>query len=228
MLEISVSVTQDTSVAEWMTAFGTVGAVVVALLLGLLGLVVPAVRAWWRRPVLEIDYQLGEPYCRDVPIMPGLVPSRWVRVKVSNGGRGTAKRCKGKVIAVYAADGSLREDRDAMLLHWAGMPLEQGLEPLDLAREEHQLLDVVHARSDRRDAALIVADPTPAGFAKELEAGQVHKVRLAVYADNAEPVTAAFVITFDGDISSLKMQPATSWRIDPADRSPAQTRDVGT
>jgi len=93
-----------------------------------------------------------------------------------------------------------------MLLHWAGMTLEQGLEPVDLAAEEHQLVDVVHARSDRRDAVFIVTDRTPAGFPKLLEAGQVHRVRLAIYADNAEPVTKNFLITFDGDIHSLNMK----------------------
>ena len=202
MLDIHVEVTRGASAAEWMTAFGTLGAVLVALF-------GPMLWGWWRKPRLEISYEPREPYCRYTWLLErGNPESHWVRVKVTNGGRGTAKRCKGKMIAVYRADGSLREDRDSMLLHWAGMLPEQGLEPLDLAREEHQLLDVVHARSDRRDAALVVADPTPAGFPKELEAGQPHRVRLAVYADNADPVTKDFVITYGGDIRSLKMQPA--------------------
>jgi len=205
MLDVSVDVTQGTSVWETLTAIGTLAAAAATFLAVLVALFGRDLWETRHRPILEITYEQKEPYCRDVP---DLIPSRWVRVKVTNRGRGTAKRCKGKMIAVYRADGSLREDRDPMLLHWAGMLLQQGLEPLDLAREEYQLLDVVSAGSVRRDAALIVADPTPAGFAKELEAGQKHTVTVAVYADNAEPVTAEFVITFDGDIHSLKMQPA--------------------
>ena len=205
MLDINVDVTRGASVAEWMTAFGTLGAVVVALLLGL---VVPVVRARWRSPRLEISYQPGEPYCRDAPIPPKLVPAHWVRVKVTNKGRGTAKRCKGEMIAVYGADGRPRDDRDPMPLYWSGVSWEQPPEPLDLARHESEYLGVVYAQSDNTNAALISTHRRGAGFPKELEAGKEHRVRLAVYADNAKRKTAEFLITFGGDIDSLEMKPA--------------------
>jgi len=211
VLEISVEVIRGTSVWEIVAAVGTAAAAVAtffAVLVALFG------REWWdrrHRPILEISYESREPYCRDTQIIiethgaKSTVGAYWVRVKVMNEGRATAKGCKGKMIAVYNDDGNLRQDRDPMLLRWAGMPPDQALHPLDLARGESQFLDVVFARADDHEFAFIAADPTPAGFFKTLEAGQKHKATLAVYADSVEPVTADFVITYGGDVDSLKM-----------------------
>ena len=200
MLDVSVQVTHGTPVWEALTAIGTLGAVLVALF-------GPMLRAWWRSPSLEITYEPQEPYCRDTVLEPGNVRAHWVRVKVTNEGRGTAKRCKGKMNAVFRPDGGLRDDRDPMQLRWAGVPLEQSLEPLDLARRDSQFLTVVFARDDSREGAWIAADiRARPGFPYMLEAGQTHRVRLAVYADNADPVTKDFVITYGGDIRSLEMR----------------------
>jgi len=208
MLDIHVDVTRGAALAEWMTAFGTLGAVLVALF-------GPMLWAWWRSPRLEIGYEPREPYCRDTQmerryIAEGaLFQAHWIRVKVRNRGRGTAKSCKGKMIAVYRADGSLREDRDSMLLKWAGIPEDQQLTPLDLAPHEWQFLNVTRADSEYPTKALVATDfDARPGFPQTLEAGQTHKVRLAVYADNAEPVTRDFVIEFNGDIHSLEIRPA--------------------
>jgi len=199
MLDVSVSIGTESAVAQWMTAFGTVGAVVVALF-------GPIAWRWWWTARLEIGFEPREPYCRRTWLMEeGSPESLWVRVKVTNRGRGTARRCKGKMTAVYASDGSLREDRDPMLLHWAGMTVERGLEPLDLARHESQFLDVVYTKS-REPNVLIATDPTPAGFLKILEPRQIHRVTLAAYSDNTEPVTADFEITFDGTVDGIRMK----------------------
>jgi len=187
-----------------MTAFGTVGAVLVALL-------GPTLWNWWQSPRLQISFERQEPYCRDTPLIienhgaKSTVDSHWVRVKVTNKGRGIAKACKGKMIAVYKDDGALRQDRDPMQLRWAGVPWEQSLEPLDLARMEYQFLGVVYAQSNSPQAALVVTHDKPEGFSKTLEAHERHRVRLAAYADNAKPQTAEFVITYGGDVGSLKM-----------------------
>jgi hypothetical protein len=203
MLDVSVHVTQGTSAWEALTAIGALSAALVALFLGL-------VLPWCRRPCLKIDYQPGAPCCRDAPIPTpeGSVPAHWVRVKVTNKGRGAAKRCIGKMIAVYGADGRPRDDRDPMRLYWAGQSWKQPPEPLDLARHEFEYLGVVYAQGDKTDATLISTHRGGTGFPKELEAGRLHKVRLAVYADNAEPKTRDFEITFNGDIDTLKMRPA--------------------
>lgn len=202
MLAIFLQTTREESIREWLIAGGTIGAAVVALALGLL---VPWLRACWLRPTLTIEYESREPCCRDAPFPSG-EPAHWVRVKVTNKGRSAAKRCKGKLIAVHRADGSLREDIDPMQLRWAGIPWQRGLEPLDLAREEGEFLGVVYARGTRPDVAFTTVDEAPAGFLKWLEAGPPHRVTLAVYADNAKSETADFVITYGGDVRSLRMQ----------------------
>ncbi|MGD0115011.1 MAG: hypothetical protein ABSC13_03270 [Dehalococcoidia bacterium] len=210
MLDVFIHVTQGTSTWEAVAAIGAIAAAVatfLAVLVALFG------RELWdrrRRPILQIDYDPCEPFCRYTIMAIGnstassLVNSHWIRVGVTNKGRGTARACKGKMLAVYGPDGSARDDRDPMLLRWSSMPSTKEFEPLDLARDERQPLDVVYTQG-QPGGAFVAAEPTPAGFSKTLEAGPTHRVRLAVYADNAEPKTAEFAITYGGDIDSLKM-----------------------
>jgi hypothetical protein len=206
MLDVSVHITQGTSIWEAVAATGTVAVAIatfLAVLVALFG------RDLWERrhrPVLTIDYGPGEPYCRDTILEPGNVKAHWVRVRIVNRG-GTAKGCRGKLIAVCEADGSARNDRDPMLLRWAGMPKNQELRPLDLARDDSHFLAVVVATDDNKEVATICTDPNARpGFPQTLEAGQLHRVRLGVYCDNGEPATADFKVTFSGDVHSLSMR----------------------
>jgi hypothetical protein len=113
------------------------------------------------------------------------------------------------MIAAYGSDGSPRGDRDPLLLRWAAIPKDQQMQPLDLAPKEGQFLNVVVATSDNQNEATIATEPGGRfGFSPTLEAGQTHLVRLGVYADNAEPMTAEFVITYGGGLDSLKMERA--------------------
>ncbi|MCJ7491928.1 MAG: hypothetical protein MUP15_07245 [Dehalococcoidia bacterium] len=170
MLDIALQTTREESIREWLIAGGTIGATAVALVLGL---VAPWMRTRWLRPNINIDYEPREPYCRDTSLQSGHM-AHWVRVKVTNRGRSTAKWCRGRMIEVYRTDGSLREDRDPMPLKWADMPEGQSLEPLDLARGESQFLAVVVATDDNKEVATIWTDLNARpGFPQTLEAGQV-------------------------------------------------------
>lgn len=190
---------------EWMIAVGTVGAVLVALFWS-------TFLGYLRRPELVIAYEPREPFCRPTDMVDiddgSVVPSFWIRVKVSNGGRSTAQGCKGRLVAVCSEDGEARPDRDSMLLRWAlaGMSEEHQLEPLDLAPKEWDFLNVVYATSRRADAVFIATDPrSRPGFATLLEAGRTHRITVAVYADNAAWTRAEFIVRYDGTLDSLAM-----------------------
>lgn len=203
MLGIDPALEFEASAAEWMTAIGTVGAVLVALF-------GPVLWSWWRRPRLKITYKPAEPFCRDNVPLEGGALAHWIRVMVTNEGRSTAKRCKGQVIKVVRQeDNSVRSDIDPLPLRWAGVPEGQEMNPRDLSPKESQYLNVAMARTDNQNAVIIATDLSGdfrPGFSPTLEAGRRHKITVAVYADNADPVTAEFVITFDGDIHSLRME----------------------
>lgn len=210
MLDVSVNITQGTSIWEAAAAIGTVAVAVATFLAVLVALF--GRDLWGRRhaPILQIGYDPREPYCRDTPMIvenhgaKSTVDSHWLRVRITNKGRSTARSCKGKMIAIYGPDGVPRDDRDPMLLRWSSTPGDKAFEALDLARDEWQFLDVAYAQ-DNLAFALIAAEPTPAGFPKTLEAERSHRVKIAVYADNAEPSTAEFVVTYGGTVDSLRM-----------------------
>jgi hypothetical protein len=201
----------DQAAREWLTAFGTVGAVLVAVFGTWFW-------TWWRRPILKMRYEEREPFCRPTMMVDlrdprAPFPAYWVRVKITNEGRSTARGCKGHMTAVYTPEGKVREDRDPVLLRWsvAGMPDEQGLAPLDLACGESQFLNVAYATAMSPNAAKIPTHPQARpGFPLELEANQRHHVTVVVYSDNAEPTKADFVITYGGTVDSLTMERVTA------------------
>lgn len=188
-----------------MIAVGTVGAVLVALFW-------PVYLRYLRRPQLRISYEPREPFCRHTDMTDiddgSAVPSFWMRVRVTNEGRSTARGCKGKLGTVRSEDGEARADRDPMLLRWAlaGMSEEHQLEPLDLAPNESDFLNVVYATSRRTDAIFIATGPrSRPGFAPLLEAGRAHRITVAVYADNATWTHQEFVVRFHGTLDGLRM-----------------------
>lgn len=204
MLHSSMSATEvvnsGPSPVEWLAAIGTVSAVVVAL-------GGPWFWQWWFRPVLRFEYEPCEPFCRctDMEIDGRRAKTRWIRLRIVNKGRGTARRCKAKLLAVFDANGTPRGDRDPMMLRWSATPEEHELEPLDLANGETRFLDVVFAHDLDTQWARIPTHATPPGFIPALEANREHRIRVAIYADNAEPHQEDFSVTYDGGIEGLAM-----------------------
>jgi hypothetical protein len=181
---------------------------------------------WLRRPILRVHYEAVEPYCRTAPIETGdpsrLVQTHWLRVRVTNEGRSTAKRCKPKSVGIYDTDGSWRADFDSVVLQWSATPVARALAPMDLAPKEQQYIDVLFCREDQSNVAVIAGDQTPAGHRKVLLAPSRCRIRVAVYADNTDPAGEDFDVAIDGSSLGLSMRRARGNAVfeEPVERRP--------
>jgi len=129
-------------IVESIVAIATVFAVIVALALAL---------GWFQKPKLEIEFRQAEPYCRKWPatsdIWAGQIWRYWIRIKVTNKGKGVAKKCKGKLVDIKKIkdDGSLEQFQpfDPVILRWIDYP-ENIYGSIDLNREEPSFLNVIY------------------------------------------------------------------------------------
>jgi hypothetical protein len=91
--EVTTTVVVERGALDWITAVGTIGAVVVALLLGL-GLV-----EWWRRPKLKLEIS-DAPFDRVTTRTVAGPPAAYLRARVANQGRSAAKNVNVAILSV--------------------------------------------------------------------------------------------------------------------------------
>jgi hypothetical protein len=131
-----------TSTADWLTAIGTFGAVVVAL-------ATPAV-AWMlrrrQRPVLSIELAGSEPDLRPVQdASSDAMVAFWVRFTVRNSGRGTAEAVRAQLRRYWVRAAEADDDG----VHWAECAIDP--QPLSWASRPY------HVDPARREAVAIPA-----------------------------------------------------------------------
>jgi hypothetical protein len=126
----------STSLADWLTAIGTFGAVVLAL-------ATPLVLWWlrrWRRPVLRIELSGSEPDLRPVlDESSDATVAFWLRFTVSNTGRSTAQAVRAQLRRYWMRETAQASDEaswvecaiDPQPLAWTSRPYH-----VDAARRE--------------------------------------------------------------------------------------------
>lgn len=135
---------------DWVSAFGTIAAVVVAIVLSVASLI----SKWWKKPNFTIDLKSEEPYCRVTElarynINQQLAKAYWIRLKVTNSGKSVAKKCEGKLTKIINLPaGTERQDFDPIVLHWVGASTD---EPIDINMGEYEYLDLIHTVDDLPD-----------------------------------------------------------------------------
>lgn len=174
-------------VATWAGAIATFLAALIALL-GSMGTFDRA-----RRPQLRFTFEETEPWCR-----PGVHPLDgdvlWLRVGVENVGQQPARGCVGRLDGI-TTDGTSRADVDPVQLRWAGVPPARYFDPVDLRRGQREFVNVLYLRQGSRWRIVTFEDPDfEPGFTTELAADRRHVLRLAVFSDNADTVTAALAV----------------------------------
>jgi len=125
---------------NWLEAIGTIGAVIVALLLAGGSFI-------WRhfkRPILEVTFDNTEPYCRTAH-EPAAGTSYFMRLKITNKGKSTARHCVGKINRIIDPITLMdQENWDPVALQWVGH--REG--PIHINRGEYEFLELVTIRSD--------------------------------------------------------------------------------
>lgn len=87
-------VEETTSVVDWVSAGATIAATLVALALGL-GLI-----EWFRRPKLKLEHSPDVPSDRVVTLAIGGGIAAYLRARVSNGGKKSAKNVTVSVLSI--------------------------------------------------------------------------------------------------------------------------------
>jgi len=199
-------------IVESVAALATVFAVIVALALAL---------GCFQKPKLEIEFRQEEPYCRKWPatsdMWAGQIWRYWIRIKVTNKGKGVAKKCKGKLVDIKKVkdDGSLEQFQpfDPVILRWIDYP-ENKYGPIDLNREEPTYLNIIYTmkpgeseiQKERAKLAWICGDIEGKGIEGKLPIGK-YILTLVIYGENADPRQKQYELTWEGEWDKIKMLP---------------------
>lgn len=188
---------------EWQAieALGTVGAVVVAVLSG----VIRAMWGWARRPRLDLDFQDRDPWKRHA--MVGEDPQRrepfwYFRVSVHNAGHAPAEGVTGWASSFTSA-GVRRDDFDEVPLHWVGTGYGQPT-GITILPGQTAYLDVFRFRArglaGGAEIELVLQDPTPRGT--EVTAPFVSDVAVTVAVAAKNVPCRELGLSVHGDVGS--------------------------
>jgi len=197
---LTVQLPQLTVDWQLVTAAVAAAATFAAVLVALLGW---RLNDWLRKPRLAISFEKGPPWCRWTTLA-SKRRAYWVRLQVRNNGVNPARACVGKVTRVNAATG-LSDDIDPLQLRWCGVPDRIGFDPIHLAKNQDEFLNVF--RIAERDAFMGFETFPPEDFAPGhptyLPSGAEHQVEISVFADNADPAQAILTVKYSGDFDAL-------------------------
>jgi hypothetical protein len=193
---LSVSAVNSPSIADWVTAFGTIGAVGVALFVAFLNNLLER----YRRPILKIEFENKIPFCRHTPIGDEGRDGYFLRLRIRNVGKSMARDCEGKVVRILdAATRQERKDFDPTNLHWAGHHLSRKI--VSIHRTAYEYLDVIWVQ---KDDPVIYTYPvqeestgTPTAFTRE--EARMLILDIVLFGTNTKPVEKLFKVRTDGD-----------------------------
>ena len=194
---------------EWLTAVGTISAVIVALGLALMqGLI-----SWFRRPILTIDFKQVEPFCRyttysqgEEVIIKGIKywkfekqqnlgenqDSYWIRLKVKNKGRSMARDCEGKIARILDYDTLIeRTDFDPVNLRWVRAEI---IKQININRNTYEYLDLLLVDRNHPDTIFLeTTENESRGIQLFFPKGN-YIVEVIVFASNCKPVFKKYFI----------------------------------
>lgn len=196
----------NTTITDWLTAIGTIAAVVVALFVAFL----TSIRRWYNRPKFHVEIGNEEPFCKHTRIKIGENPdgtlilghmSYWIRIRVKNVGRSVARGCEGKLVRIsQISDMTDRTDFDPVVLHWVGRPhsKESAGKPIDINKREYEYLDVVFTIIDDPNHFHIPAEETEPRAINLSPPRENCYLHIVLYGANAEPLEKKFLLRNTG------------------------------
>lgn len=193
------------------TAIGTVGAVLVAIYLNIC-------REWRRRPKLEIEFSIGEPYCRPTTVLIEKGPKQEeftkggysIRIKVINKGSSTALNCRCRLENIYQRINNrlqLVGPFDPLGLHWVDHPWED-FGPTSLPPKASQFVDVFHSVEAER-VLYIRREHFLTGIISTIAEKGEYYFHITAYAENAEPRQETFWLNWKQQWHDIDMRQLT-------------------
>jgi hypothetical protein len=181
IVNVVAQATQQTSsgesLANWLTAIGTLLAVIAAVILS----AAPQIAARLTRPIFKVDFKNEEPYCRTT------MEGYWIRLRVVNSGKSVAKNCEGKMVRIIdASTKQERKDFDPIVLRWVGSTIDK---PIDINRNEDEYLDIIQTNALIEKQFLIRAagvEKNPMGINLHPPRGD-YFLHVELYGANVEP-----------------------------------------
>jgi hypothetical protein len=179
---------------------------VAALAGGLLSGAFDALRDWWSRPVLQLDYQpeagsrATSTYIeRDVS-----VEEIFIKVRLRNTGRKVARDCRVFLTKIREfTDGNFHETPyfDSKPLRWPGYP--DDFAPRNVPKGIDSFIDVVGVRKDMSDWRFKVESLYANQQSLKTFKG-TYRLTIVATADNANPTSFEIDVTYNGDWHSLR------------------------
>jgi hypothetical protein len=186
---------------------------------GIVAVFLQEVVHWWRKPSLSIEYENKSAYQPKTPIRwpndflnnPGAETSEYeatfIRVKVINTGRSTAKNCRAFITAVRRqnTDGSsdMIVEQDAIALSWSMSP--HLWSPIEIPVGINQFADICHTLSRDNPSKLFLTGNFPSRLRKAWEKAGQFEVDITVTADGIKPVSRTIRFEWGGPWDSLKL-----------------------
>jgi len=206
---------------QWVGGLAAAAAVVLALFRDY-------IRAWWRRPRLQIDFENRGPFCRNPTIVETGKRGYWIRVKVTNDGGSVAKGCIGKLMQMRDANRCPLPLFDAMALRWVdalpkhllvtaitgkGVGVMVGQEAIheiynpvmDLTPHDSTFLNIVNTEQGTDEFRVNAADPRPRGVFFTYRRGE-YFLSLRILSENADPISKEYRLVWEGDYDNIRME----------------------
>lgn len=184
---MSTPVPNSPSITDWLTAIGTVGAVIVVLLLVFLNTLLKE----YQRPALTIEFENKEPFCRHT-VRENEVErytAYFLRLRVKNTGRSMARDCEGKLVKILDVQPPYeRTDFDPSNLHWAGHGTNNAI---SIHKKAYEYLDIIYVRERMPDIFLCTNQVEPRGFPLAFPR-QDYILNIVLFGKNTEPIEKFF------------------------------------
>ena len=167
----------------------------------------------WIKPDIKIIYENDDECVHDAMTWDGrgercVFTSKWLRLKIKNAGRKTAKGCYIKLTAIRDDKGDLIKPFDPCPLLWTVFNEDNRKNDyweIDLAKKEHHFINLVY-QSAETDFIGIRALSLPTTLIAKIKKSPPGKFKFDVtaYGDNFEPVSEQVGIVVTKNYAELK------------------------
>lgn len=221
----------DTSIYEIITSISTSAAVIVALL----AIFWPTISQYKNRPVLAIEFENSEPFCRKTYAIKNIATgqilsgnSYHLRLRIKNKGNSVARKCKSKLVAISDKDlKSLRKDFDPVNLHWVGsdyMTINADRDGkrnvifqknllLDINAKDYEYVDLISISENSKNYQIQAIDyDIPRGIVLDPQIDDYYLL-ITVYSENSNPIHKVLKVIKSTNYDEIKLETVTTEEI---------------